>query len=98
MCTRGQSEVSAAALILTFPVFGVLDFAIVMQYVVSRSHAVVKYVSHWIVLPRAASPRLKSFESGENTPSNMASAACIASQSTAISNFPMVPLYFGFRF
>ena len=79
MCTRGQSEVSAAALILTFPAFGVLDFAIVMQYVVSCLYAVVKYVSHWTLLPRAASPWLKSFESGESTPSNTASAACIAS-------------------
>lgn len=59
MCTREQSEVSTAALILTFPAFGVLGFAIVMQYVVSGSYAVIKYVSHWTLLPRAASPWLK---------------------------------------
>lgn len=79
MCTGGKSKVSSAALILNFPAFGVLDFAIVMQCVVSCSYAVVKYISHWTLLPRAASSWLESFESGENTPSNIASAACVAS-------------------
>lgn len=56
MCARGQSEVSAAAFILIFPAFRVLHFAIVMQYIVSGSYALVKYISHWTLLPRAASP------------------------------------------
>lgn len=58
LCAQGD-EVSAAALILTFPAFGALDFEIVMQCVVSCSYVVVKYVRHWTFLSRAASLWLK---------------------------------------